>query len=53
MWPITKSALVAFVTVTPSDATVDNTERNIKGSVCSIQTTVSGCSDGVFLIIHT
>jgi len=38
MWPITKSALAAFVKVTPSNATVGNTERNINGALCSIET---------------
>jgi len=52
MWPIMKSVLVSFVTVTPSDVTVENTEGNINGAVRSIQTTIIGWSDGVFLIIY-
>jgi len=47
-----KSALVSFVTVTPSVVTVEDTEMNFNGAVHSIQTTITGWSDGVFLIIH-
>jgi hypothetical protein len=52
MWPITKSAMVSFVTVTPSEVTAENTGRNINGAVRSIQTIIVGGSDRVFLIIH-
>lgn len=54
MWPIMKSALVSFVTVTPSEVRVENTERNIKGAVSSIrvQTTIIGWSNRVLLIIR-